>query len=575
MTLDEGKLQDIRDAIQAGDRSRAKEMLTRHLRRDPDDAEAWVWMSVVVETPSERIYCLKEALRADPELQSAKRGLAMLGEEPVDPELVVPPQLEQRKWMALLEKVPKLVKRIEIKQLVLYIAIGVLAAGLIIVAVLGARLVRDSQIAARRTIDYHPIASATSATGSPSPPTPTSTPSAPTPPWAVLAEPYTATPAYVRTPHAIIESYAIAIRALDRQDPEKALMYMIQAATSQPDTPDLPYQIGELYLVQHDYARAVEAYNLSIAASQSFAPAYLGRAQAGLASSSIDLALARGDLENAITLDAGIGMAYIELARLDIREERYPEAIEHLARAEQLLPGSPWVYYLRGQVLLALGDNAGALDQANRANQLDLTLLPVYRLTGQALQAAGKYVESVVPFEIYLRYTGEPDAGAQIMMARAYAAAGDYEKALEAVSLALNIVPKDADVITLRGELYLANQRPDLALEDFRQALRLDSGSFDAGVGIGRAQLALGEDSDALSQFKKMESHAESDTQKAIIYYWRAQAYEKLNQPNPAMDDWQRLLDLPDEAVPAEWRQTANQHLVALNSPTPTATPSP
>lgn len=575
MPLDEEKLWNIRTALEAGDRTKAKDLLTRHLRREPDDAEAWVWMSVAVDTPRERIYCLKEALRVDPELQSAKHGLAMLGAGPVDPDLVVPPQFERRKWQELLDKVPKFAAKLPVKQLLLYAGAAALFIGLIVFVIFGVQLVRDTLDASRATIDYRPIPSATSATGSPPPPTATSTPSEPTPPWAVLAEPYTPTPAYVRTPHPIIEAYSIAVRAVERQDKDKALMYMVQAATSQPNTADLPYQIGELYRAQGDYGKAVEAYNTSLTVNPGFAPAYLGRVQAGLASGAMAGDAARNDLQTAVTLDPGLGEAHIELARLNLQESLFPETFDQLGAAEQILPGSPWVYFLRGLAYMAQGDATQALEQANRANQLDLTMLPVYRLIGQALQANGKVVESIVPLEIYLRYYHEPDAGAQVMMAHAYVAGGQLDKALTAVSKALEIVPDDADVIVLRGDIYLKNQQVDLALEDFRAAYHLNPGLLEAGIGIGRALLEQGDYSGAYSQINQMEGYAQSDEQKALFYYWRAQSFEKLDNPEAALADWQRLLNLPEAAVPAEWRQTANQHILALNTPTSTATPTP
>jgi len=253
----------------------------------------------------------------------------------------------------------------------------------------------------------------------------------------------------------------------------------------------------------------------------------------------------------------------------------YEQALDQLNAAEVLLPGSPWVYLLRGQVYLAQGDAAKALEEAGRANQLDLTLLPVYRLSGEALVASGKPAAAVVPLEIYLRYSEETDAGAQILIARAYAAVGEFEKAVEAVNIALDMDANDADVLLLRGEYYLELDKADLALADFRQSLRLEPNSFPAGLGIGRAQLALGAYRDAYIQINKLEKFAMSNEQKCLLFYWRAQSLEKIGELGGAIRDWQRLLDLPEETIPAEWRETAVQRIAALATPTPTSSPTP
>lgn len=562
-------LKEVRSALEAGQRARAKDLLTRLLRQDKNHAEAWVWLSAAVDTTRERIYCLQEALRIDPDNQAAKRGLAMFGAQPADPRLVIPPELERRKWQVELDKPPKPPLTASPKRLALYAGAAVVVIALFSFAIFGTQLSRSKQSTPLRTIDFKPVASATSATGSPPPPTATSTPPGPTPPWNLLAEPYTPTPAYVRTPHDLIEAYSIAARAIEREEWDKALDYMIQAATSQPGTADIPYQIGELHRRAGNYGRAMDFYNQSITNNSDFAPAYLGRAQAGLSGGLIDQAAARAALETAVTLDPILPEARLELARLDLDGGQYEQALEQLQVAEMILPESPWVYLLKGQAYLALGDPTKALEEARRANQLDLTLLPVYRLKGEALQASGQWIEAIVPLEIYLRYIPSPDASAQIFMARSYAAAGEFEKAIPAINLALEVDPNDADVLLLRGDYYLELDQADLALADYRQSLRLEPNSFATGLAVGRAQLALGAYRDAYLQINKMEKFAVSDEQKAQLYYWRAQSLEKIDELDAALKDWQRLLDLPEEATPAEWREIAQQHIDALVTPTP------
>src|SRR3990172_8218433 len=73
------------DAARAGERGKAREKLTRWLRQDQNSEQAWLWMSSVVESDRERIYCLNNALKLNPNGKTAKRGLALLGALP--PEL--------------------------------------------------------------------------------------------------------------------------------------------------------------------------------------------------------------------------------------------------------------------------------------------------------------------------------------------------------------------------------------------------------------------------------------------------------------------------------------------------------
>src|SRR4030043_2400628 len=67
------------EAIDQGQTTRARDLFTRLLRSDSSKAEYWLWMSTLVDTEKERIYCLESALRADPDNEAARRGLVILG----------------------------------------------------------------------------------------------------------------------------------------------------------------------------------------------------------------------------------------------------------------------------------------------------------------------------------------------------------------------------------------------------------------------------------------------------------------------------------------------------------------
>ncbi len=49
------KLQRAVEAIQAGEIEQGRELLGRILRRDPNNAEAWLWLSRLVDSEAERL----------------------------------------------------------------------------------------------------------------------------------------------------------------------------------------------------------------------------------------------------------------------------------------------------------------------------------------------------------------------------------------------------------------------------------------------------------------------------------------------------------------------------------------
>jgi len=75
--------------------------LTRLLKINPDKVDYWIWMSSVVDTAWERIYCLQEALKLDPKNATAKHGPVIMGANPPDESLMLPPgMMLRRKWQA-------------------------------------------------------------------------------------------------------------------------------------------------------------------------------------------------------------------------------------------------------------------------------------------------------------------------------------------------------------------------------------------------------------------------------------------------------------------------------------------
>jgi Tfp pilus assembly protein PilF len=59
-------LREAVNALRLGDRTRARDLLTRLLKTDQKNATYWVWLSAVVDSQKERLYCLQRALEADP-----------------------------------------------------------------------------------------------------------------------------------------------------------------------------------------------------------------------------------------------------------------------------------------------------------------------------------------------------------------------------------------------------------------------------------------------------------------------------------------------------------------------------
>jgi tetratricopeptide (TPR) repeat protein len=576
MTPEEAMYQEAMSAVQSGDRSRARDLLTRLLKINQGNPEYWLWMSAMVDTPKERSYCLGEVLRRDPHNVAARRGLQIMGQAEPDMSQVVPVRFQKRNWQAVhLEDEGgatwSLAKNWRQVSLVGGAALVVVA--LVGMGIFGAQRVRQQKAIVIPT-DF-PIYPTFTKEPSLTPLVRSATPTfvGPTPLWMLMDATYTPTPLYVNTPHPASEAYRIAIRAYQKGEWPDVLSYMQQVVTLEPNAVDLYYYSGEALSNQKLYDEAINLYSKAIAVNPAFAPSYLGRARAGLAIDPKGVVKAQADLELAILKDPNLVDAYVDLGALLLQQKKYEDAQKMLGQAAKLAPDSALVHLLTGQVYLKQGEVVKALDEAKTASALDFTLLPAYRFLGEALQANGQAPDSLKPLQTYVLYETN-DAEAFVLLSTAYEANHDMENAVAALTSAFKLNSQSAQVYLRRAQLYMDLNQYDKAIDDYKQAVKLDAESYAANMGLSTAFYLGKYPGDAYMQLERTRGLADTDEKKAELYYWEGHALDDINRPDVAYGIWNQLLALPKKAVKAEWLDWAAQRVVALatSTPTPTAT---
>ena len=228
---------------------------------------------------------------------------------------------------------------------------------------------------------------------------------------------------------------------------------------------------------------------------------------------------------------------------------------------------------------MALGRYDQALESAKKANELDITLLPAYLLLGQAYSASGQLEKAVGALQTYTLYQPE-DVSAWVILGSAYNAAGDYNAAISALDRAIGMDKKLAAAYYQRGMANLGLEELDLAEQDFKSAVAYDPFDFDSHLGLARVYLFQGHAGDAYMQIERNARPLVKDNQslQAQADYWEAISLEELGETKAAEHYWRNLLALPpdfmlpEEVVPADWREQARQYLAI--TPSPTATPT-
>ncbi len=568
------------EAIDQGQTARARDLFTRLLRTDSTKADYWLWMSTLVDTAQERIYCLESAVRVDPANEAAKRGLVLLGARQADKE-VTPAAPMRRHWEKELE--PVVAPTVPITQRIwgnrnLRISAIVLALAIVggIVLAIVNRPPKPVPLAIFKVSPFPTRTSTPTFTPSPTrtslitPPTPVMLAS--TPLWMlVLSETYTPVPPYVNTPHPQIEAYRAAMHAYEQADWTAMLAFMDQATGMESQAPDLFYYTGEAYRLMGNFDQAVIAYGKALSLDSRFAPAYLGRA---LAYEKINpKADIEGELNYALDSDPYYVEAYINRARIRILHNNPQGALDDLTLADSLFPNHPMVYILRAQAYLQLGNLAGAMENAQAGFDLDKTSLPAYYTMALFYLAAKDYDQTVHYINIYLVYI-QDDARGFAIKAQAEYERGNHDLALSACQRGTEVDAENAPSWYYCGIILLERGDTGTAVNDLVNAVNLDMQNFDYSIALAKALWADQRLAMAIRQLNSAESLATSDYQKAVVYYNRAQAYEEAGETSAALEDWGSLLALPVDQVPQEWRKLAQERWLFYNPPTETEIPS-
>jgi len=555
--------------IQKKENSRARDLLTRLIKIDPQKPDYWLWMSSVTETTRERVYCLKEALRLDPKNEVAQRGLALFGVMPVNPDLVAPLNHQKRRWESLQAKtepqVDRLISAKSWRQMLPYAGAAVLIIALALVSLWGLRsmingMPKQAAVVLGPTNTYAPTL--TIAAGEELIPQ-----GQPTPLWMLLKATYTPTPVYIATPHSS-EAYSIAMRAINNGDLPKALSYINQAISLDPKSADLYYMQGEIYRQQGNSSDALKSYNQALKTLPAFAPAYLGIARVEMNSDPPKTNDAKVDLAKAIELDPMMKEATLELVNLYLVEKNFQAALDQLDQSASQVKDSPFYYLYRAQAELHLSQPEKAIADARQANQMDITLLSAYRLLGETLMANNQLAEASKPLSVYIQFTPD-DAEVWAWLGESYYAQQDEADALKAFDQALSLDKNQADAYLQRGRIYLDRKEGDNANRDLSMAVRLNPKSFRANIDLGRAFMLQGIYGNAWKQFATAEAFATTDAERAEFLYWRGQSLDKLNMPDEAIRDYRALLALPSASFPPAWGSFAMQRIAVLITSTP------
>jgi tetratricopeptide (TPR) repeat protein len=573
-------------AARTGDRSRARDLLSRLLRSDSANAEYWIWMSAVVDTARERVYCLESALNIDSTNRAAIRGLVVLGaREPSTNSKAV--KIPRRQAIA----VPRAGSRPKLKIQWRMVGTGV-AALLGLLAVVGFALTYRFRPSAPILAPTLPPPTST-ATATPLEPTATLTPipvqtriyRTPVPselagtPIAFLVEATpTATPMIGVTPRPNYEAYQAGLNALLDGRYEDAISFMDQVIALDPSLPDPYYFKAEALRLGGEPGQASVAYDSAILKDPDYAPAYLGRGRARLdllrrANVDVKASDLPPDFDSAIEKDPSLIDPYIEEATF-FRSLRLWKTMEEILQ-EALANGvrTPRIYILLSQAQFNRQEYEEALQSAINGSAGDPTNLAGYLAIGKASIALEDYSDALWPLKTYtVLRQDDPEGWGYLSLAEF--GTGDMNSALASGSRALELNDRYAVGFVARAQAEIELGLYQDALDDLLKARQFGSETFRLDYNLALAYFKLARYVDSLKAANLAIAFTPDNTKKAEGYALRALVYEATNPPlvDEAKRNWGWILDT--EGIDDDLRAMAESHLAILNGEVPSPTPA-
>lgn len=605
-------------AARAGNRSEARELLSRLLRADSSNVEYWIWMSAVVESPHERKYCLESALRLDPTNRAALRGLAIIGARtPDEAELASKVQMPSRKFKFGLEEIEKetpeekpqptleITAKPKPAQELPWRNIGMGVAGVVLVVAIALLIpriipwIRDifSIEYSGTAAELPPLEGTITNTFEPGTPTTTPVPAAtrvmrtPIPtefastPLALLV-PSTSTPTPMIgiTPHSY-EAYDTGISALQNGDYETALSYFDQILENDPKAADVYYFRGEALRLSGNLGLAILAYDNAVNTNEDYTPAYIGRARAFLARDDDENAL--NDYERALRREPLLTEIHIDLGKYYASRKLWLKLETTMKEAIELGVTTPRIYIYLSEAQLNLGNYEGALLNALEGSANDPSLLEGYLAVGRAYVSWGinsfdvsYFGSSLWPLQTYTTYQPEDHRG-WAALARAQAGLGNLQEAQEAVNESLKINDRSATAYMASAIINLRQGNYETAMDDLLLARRYGPENYDLLYHTALVNLNLGNYEDAINSATAAQSVAANEEPIPVNEQIKiAEAYALLGlifESNPeAINDaimrWRWILEL--EHVRPETLALAETHLAELRGEGPTRTPT-
>jgi tetratricopeptide (TPR) repeat protein len=623
-------------ALKAGQRLRAKDLLTRLIKVDQSKPDYWLWMSAAVDTDKEQVFCLQNVLKLDPNSIPARRGMVVLGALKPDEAGLPPASVLEDARVAIPDLAPGtglagFLSNRRRREMLAIVGVGAVALVAVVLACLAVVapgifrpqkyvVVTDTPGPTQRAAAASASQVAVAACGLPANPDPAT----PLAVFLCLTQTPTAVPiaTEVSGPSENYNNLKTDYKAANWTDiVTRAHDFLTDSSV--PQSAHVFFYLGEAYRHTGDLNNANKYYSSAVQKDANFAPAYWGRALVEVAQGKRQPALA--DFDHATVTDPTFVAGYVDRAVYENLAGDPASALSDLQQAQLAAPHNAVVLANLALAEVDSGQAAPALEQAKAALAIDPGLALGYFARGRAEYAQADYAAADQDLTQSYRYVlaienplpAQYQAATLYLTALAKAANNDSATALALLTQANSLDNSNVTVLLTRGQLYLAANRfeearadyaaatsnlekaapkdprllqsnvglgqsllalnrPSDAVGPFLAATKLEPNSFAANLGLGQAALGAGQTDAAIAAGTVAINAASAPADSARAYFVRAQAYAAAGQSAAAAADLIAYRGLASPTDPQQATAAAQlTHIGPVASSTPTITPTP
>ena len=377
-----------------------------------------------------------------------------------------------------------------------------------------------------------------------------------------------------------------------------------------------------------DFSAAIPPLQKVLADQPEFAYAHFQLAYAYTALKKPDEA--RAEYERTIALDPKMSEAYLNLGMLLLDQQQSAAAVAPLQKAVDLLPAQSRPRYLLAVAEERAGDAVGAAASFDALIHLDPNDITAINYLGEAALRKGKLTEAETRFRhalevqpasleakkglalsldaqkkpeaaaAYREYlqTAPDDTAARSRLIRLLIEQNESDAALAELDRLDSGTPATVASLKLRADVQIAGKKWDDSVVTLQKAIALAPSDAQLHGGLGRIYMqkrdyanaekelgtALRLDGKNLGYFKDLSSTfylegnypaalasldeiAKVEQPSAGTWFIRAICYDKLRQTKPALEAYQKFLELdqdknPDQVWQAKERSKVLQHML-------------